>query len=118
MSNSTMYVYFYIRFYNNLSFLGSNRLTKTEIKRMAERAGSGFTEICAKIVNSMRDDIPREDRVPGKDEVRVFCSSHGNDQTTKLMYIPIVCTFGDMINAFMQVLRIDKTFVPSELHIY
>uniref|UniRef100_A0A914QMR2 Uncharacterized protein n=1 Tax=Panagrolaimus davidi TaxID=227884 RepID=A0A914QMR2_9BILA len=26
-------------------------------------------------------------------EFRVFCSSHGNEQTTKLMYIPIVCTF-------------------------
>uniref|UniRef100_A0A914YRU9 RING-type domain-containing protein n=1 Tax=Panagrolaimus superbus TaxID=310955 RepID=A0A914YRU9_9BILA len=94
----------------------SNRLTKTEIKKMSER--SGFAEICAKILNSMRDDLPREDRVPGKDEVRVYCSIYGNDPSTKLMYIPIVCTFGDMINAFMQVLRIDKTFVSSELHIY
>jgi hypothetical protein len=92
----------------------SNRLTKTEIKRMCERLGTSYTEI----INSMKDENPREDRPPGKNEVRVFCSSHGNEQTTKLMYIPIVCTFADMINAFMQVLRIDKTFVPSELHIY
>ena len=94
----------------------SNKLTKTEIKRMAERGG--YAEVSAKILATMKDDHPPEERLPEKNEVRVYCSIYGNDPSTKLMYIPFVCTFGDMVNAFMQVLRIDKSCVASELHIY
>uniref|UniRef100_A0A7E4UUU9 RING-type domain-containing protein n=1 Tax=Panagrellus redivivus TaxID=6233 RepID=A0A7E4UUU9_PANRE len=96
----------------------SNKLTKTEIKRVSERPAGNFTTACTQIMARMKDDPPREERLPAKDEVRVYCSIHGSDVTTKLLYLSVVCTFGDMINAFMQVLKLDKGCVPSEMHIY
>uniref|UniRef100_A0AC34R6U2 RING-type domain-containing protein n=1 Tax=Panagrolaimus sp. JU765 TaxID=591449 RepID=A0AC34R6U2_9BILA len=96
----------------------ANRLTKSEIKKVSERSPDGLEPICTRILGQMKEEPVAVEKPPGKDEIRVFCSIFGNELSTKMLTISTVCTFGDLINAFMQVLKLDKTCVPSEIHIY
>ncbi|VDN08067.1 unnamed protein product [Thelazia callipaeda] len=96
-------------------FRCANRLTKTEIAKICERA-THMRDVCVKLIEKSPDDIPEEP--PGKDECVFFCSVYGSESSMKPITFPLACTVIDMVSAMIQVQRLKKNRTPNNIGVY
>uniref|UniRef100_A0A915AGC8 RING-type domain-containing protein n=1 Tax=Parascaris univalens TaxID=6257 RepID=A0A915AGC8_PARUN len=86
-------------------FLCANRLTASEIAKVAERAGS-MRKSCADVIHRAPEASPEEP--PGKDECVLYCSVYHSEGTVRSIIFPTACTVLDIVTAMIQVQHLKK----------
>ncbi|CAD5223695.1 unnamed protein product [Bursaphelenchus okinawaensis] len=94
----------------------ANLLTRAEVAHVSEKVINLFPVF--KRMSSKLPDITDDSKPAMKDEIRLFCSIYGANSITKSINIPKVCVLPDMINAIMQILKVDKNRTPSSIGIF
>ncbi|VDM38126.1 unnamed protein product [Toxocara canis] len=96
-------------------FRCADRLTKSEVKKVGERA-SQMQKVCADLLRQMPDDPPEE--IPGKDEYMLYCSVYHSENSTKPITYPVGCTVLDMVSAMIQVQGLKKTRTAYNVSVF
>ncbi|VDK54832.1 unnamed protein product [Anisakis simplex] len=96
-------------------FLCANRLTGSEIAKVAERVPH-MRKACEKLIENAPEALPEE--LPGKDEIVLYCSVYHSDGSVKPITFPIACTVLDMITAMIQVQHLKKIRTAHNVSVF
>ncbi|KAH7729032.1 Protein Y57G11C.48 [Aphelenchoides avenae] len=95
----------------------ANRLLRSEITRVLQH-NPKLTETLAKVMKQLPEDPVNEDKQPENGDLRISCSIHGCDNSTKRITVPSYCTIGDLSSALMQIHRFGKDRSASSVRLF
>ncbi|CAD5232330.1 unnamed protein product [Bursaphelenchus xylophilus] len=94
----------------------ANFLCRAEVMLVAEKL-LPLMPVYKRIAQSL-PEVSDENKPTLKDELRIYCSVYGGNASSKIINIPRICSISDMVNAIMQILKVDRNRTPLSIGIF